>query len=109
MPKGKTYVHGMLFGLYSYGGTMGVSLASRRHPWLTRLLVGALRAESPDFPFTSIQLNYNYASRPHVDKNNLGTSYIVALGAHSGGDVWVHDAEAGEKPFTLGEDEDDVS
>jgi hypothetical protein len=95
----------MLFGLYSYGGTVGVSAKTSQHPWLTKLLIGALRAIAPDFPFSSIQLNYNYASRPHVDKNNLGTSFFVALGNFSGGELWVHD-EDGQEPYTLDGDED---
>jgi hypothetical protein len=30
-----------------------------------------------DFYFTSIQLNMDYASAMHIDKNNLGPSYIT--------------------------------
>ncbi|CAK0831421.1 unnamed protein product, partial [Prorocentrum cordatum] len=85
----------------SYGGSVGVSQRTAQHPWLTRLLAGALCAEMPDFPFTSIQLNYNYASRPHVDKNNLGASVIVGFGDYDGGELWVHDAE-GDEELVLG-------
>jgi len=76
-----------------------------KHPWLTRLLIGALKVVAPDFPFTSIQLNYKYASRPHVDKNNLGTSFIVGLGDYTGGEMWVHD-ESGDDKWTLDGEED---
>ena len=36
-------------------------------------------------------MNYNYAARRHVDSNNLGPSYIIALGSHSGGGLWTAD------------------
>lgn len=105
MPAGQEYVQGLLLGLYSYGGSVGLSAKTAKHPWLTRLLIGAIRAVSADFPFTSIQLNYNYASRPHIDKNNLGTSFIVGLGDYRGGELWVHD-ENGENKWTIQGEED---
>ena len=104
MPAGAQYIQGMLLGLYSYGGSVGLSAKTKKHQWLTRLLVGAMKAVAPDFPFSSIQINYNYASRPHVDKNNLGTSFIVGCGEYTGGELWVHD-ESGEDKCTL-ENED---
>ena len=39
----------------------------------------------PEFCFTSVQVNKNYASALHVDKNNCGPSLIVGLGDYSGG------------------------
>lgn len=111
IPKGQTEIQGLLFGLYSYGGTLGVSAATASHPQLCKLLVSALRAVDADFPFTSIQLNYNYASRPHVDKNNLGCSYIVGFGDYEGGQLWVEDEQAGEDGVncTLNAEDEDVS
>jgi len=94
IPTGQTEVRGLLFGLYSYGGSFGITAATLRHPCLAKLLVAALRAQDPDFPFTAIQLNYNYASRPHIDKNNLGCSYIVGFGGYEGGGLWVQDEAA---------------
>ena len=38
------------------------------------------KALMPRFPHTTVQLNKNYASRPHVDANNLGPSAIIGLG-----------------------------
>eukprot|EP00928_Gymnodinium_smaydae_P086356 TRINITY_DN7040_c1_g1_i2.p1 TRINITY_DN7040_c1_g1~~TRINITY_DN7040_c1_g1_i2.p1 ORF type:complete len:282 (+),score=9.93 TRINITY_DN7040_c1_g1_i2:104-949(+) len=64
-----------------------------------------MRREAPDFPFTSVQLNYGYASKPHVDKNNLGTSFIIGLGEYSGGELWVHD-ESGDVSYVLEATED---
>ena len=105
MPKGVDFVRGLLLGLYSFGGSLGVTSATSKHPWLTRLLVGGIRKVAADFPFTSIQVNYNYSSRAHVDANNLGASYIIGLGEYSGGELWVHD-EAGQEVYVLEGDED---
>eukprot|EP00930_Biecheleria_cincta_P049347 TRINITY_DN34561_c0_g1_i1.p1 TRINITY_DN34561_c0_g1~~TRINITY_DN34561_c0_g1_i1.p1 ORF type:complete len:477 (+),score=62.96 TRINITY_DN34561_c0_g1_i1:190-1620(+) len=105
MPAGQEYVQGLMLGLYVYGGSVGLSAKTSKHPWLTKLLIGALRAVAADFPFTSIQLNYNYASRPHVDKNNLGTSFIVGLGDYTGGELWVHD-ESGDSKWTMRGEQD---
>lgn len=111
IPNGQTEVQGLLMGLYSYGGTLGVSAATTAHPQLCKLLVSALRAIDADFPFTSIQLNFNYASRPHVDKNNLGVSYIVGFGGYEGGELWLEDKDAGDKAVscTLDAEDYDVS
>merc|ERR1712060_908642 len=41
---------------------------------------------------TTIQLNRNYAAREHVDRNNLGPSWIIACGNWTnGGDLWIRD------------------
>jgi len=111
IPKGTAEIQGLLFGLYSYGGTLGVSAATTAHPNLCKLLVSAVQAIDADFPFTSIQLNFNYASRPHVDKNNLGCSYIVGFGDYEGGQLWMEDADAGTEgvSVTLPADDDDVT
>lgn len=111
IPRGLTEVRGMLFGLYNYGGTMGVSAATNSHPNLNKLLISAMQAVDSDFPFTGIQLNYNYASRPHVDKNNLGCSYIVGFGDYKGGELWMHDDDAIDSgvSHTLDPDDEHVS
>ena len=40
-----------------------------------------IRDTLPDaaFRYGTIQVNYNYRARKHIDSNNLGPSYIVAL------------------------------
>lgn len=104
IPDGMKAVHGMILGMYVYSSTVGVSLATARRPWLTKLLVGFLRSECGEGkPFTSIQVNMNYAAKLHVDRNNLGTSHIVGLGNYTGGDLWVED-HLGDYEKTLPED-----
>ena len=49
-----------------------------------------MRRCKPDFTFTSIQIVQDYASALHVDGNNLGPSYILALGDYDGGELYLH-------------------
>ena len=64
---------------------MTVSPTAR--PNLTKLLVAYGRQNCPGFAFTSIQVNKNYRSALHVDRNNLGKSMIVGLGDYSKGEL----------------------
>ena len=43
------------------------------------------------FPFGSLQVNHDYKSRKHIDGNNLGPSFILSLGNHTGGRLWTGD------------------
>lgn len=65
------------------------SRATRERPILARLLTDFVKHEVPDFEFTSIQVNKDYAAALHVDKNNAGTSMIIGLGDYSGGQLWI--------------------
>ena len=102
-PRGASSIRGMNCGLFVYAERIGISAASHRFPWLTRLLALFGRQQHPDFAFTSIQVNVNYASRPHVDRNNLGQSYIIGLGCYTGGELWLHD-DTGNQALALQED-----
>ena len=85
-------VRGMCLGcVNARGGGIIASSHTRKMPRLAKLLVEFGRRSLPaDFTFTSIQVNKNYMSAMHVDKSNLGDSYIVGLGEYEGGDLWVH-------------------
>jgi hypothetical protein len=47
--------------------------------------------DEEQFTFTSIQVNKNYASALHVDRNNKGPSLIIGLGNYQGGQLWTYD------------------
>jgi hypothetical protein len=36
-------------------------------------------------------VNFNYAAKKHVDGNNIGPSYIMSIGDHTGGNLWTAD------------------
>ena len=68
-----------------------VGAETKARPCLTQTLVNFARQYIGDWNFTSIQVNKNYLSALHVDKNNLGPSYIVGVGDYSDGELWVQD------------------
>jgi hypothetical protein len=103
IPKGQEAIRGAVCGLFVFVDLIGVSSFSRRFPWFTKLLAAFCHKEQPGFKFTSIQVNLNYASRAHVDRNNLGQSFIIGLGKYTGGALWLHQDD-GNKPHTLDED-----
>src|SRR6056300_721462 len=55
-----------------------------------------MHTQDPGFEFTSIVINKNHMARLHKDKNNIGESYIIALGDYTGGElrVWNTDKTA---------------
>ena len=71
---------------------MQLSAVSQNFQNLVKLVCAWTAKELPDFPFSSLQINYNYAARKHVDGNNIGPSYIRSLGKHTGGELWTADA-----------------
>ena len=80
---------------------MQLSAVSQNFQNLVKLVCAWTTKELPDFPFSSLQINYNYMARKHVDGNNIGPSYIKAIGAHSGGQLWTADkfvVATGERP-----------
>lgn len=85
-------VLGMCLGVTSHW-TKGakISAATRWRPSTTSLLCRFAQQELPGFEFSSIQVNKDYKAAMHVDKNNLGPSYIIGLGDYSGGWLWLDD------------------
>lgn len=68
-----------------------LSRFTRAHPSLARDIARWVRQTAPDAVFSSVQVNYNYASKKHVDRNNVGPSWICALGDFRGGALWTRD------------------
>eukprot|EP01048_Picozoa_sp_COSAG05_P012980 COSAG05_NODE_1341_length_5140_cov_4.176949_6_plen_517_part_00 len=85
-------ISGMCLGVVNAraNGIVVSSFALDR-PRLTELLARFAKQYVPDFKFTSIQVNKNYMSAMHCDKNNLGNSYIVGVGDYTDGALWVHE------------------
>ena len=84
-------MQGMCLGLvYAFTNGLRTSLASCKCPEVTKIVTEYVKATlpEPDFKFSSIQINYNYAARRHVDGNNMGPSYIQSFGQHTGGNLW---------------------
>jgi hypothetical protein len=92
---------GICLGLvYAIGGKGAkASLVSEQFPtlaqfvvrWCRETLPGNDAGEQNAFPFSSLQINFNYAAKKHVDGNNIGPSYIQCIGDHTGGKLWTAD------------------
>lgn len=96
MPEGTSFIEAFCLGLVGSRWPQVSDHTTEAEP-LTRLLNAFLRGphgppDGQDFPFTSIQVNKNYASKRHVDANNTGDSYIIGLGDYSGGALRVDGA-----------------
>ena len=75
-------------GQKSLGGkTQGPSKWNKKFPELFEIIQNLAKNEIPDFEYTTVQINKNILSLPHIDKNNVGESYIVALGDFEGGEL----------------------
>lgn len=58
--------------------------------------IWALGHQIVPFRFTTVQVNYNYKTKTHIDKNNIGDSVIVGLGDYKGGNLLVEG-----KPYNI--------
>lgn len=67
---------------------MNASRFDAKFPELKRAIF-ALGHRIVPFRFTTVQVNHNYKTNTHIDKNNIGDSVIVGLGNYSGGAVIV--------------------
>lgn len=73
--------------------TRGPSKYNKKFPELFKAIKKMMNMYDPDFKFTTIQLNKNVLSPPHVDKNNVGPSYIIGLGDYEGGKLVIEGKE----------------
>lgn len=69
--------------------TRGESKWNKKFPELFDSLKSLIHNHDPDFEFTTIQLNKNILCPKHTDKNNVGMSYIIALGDFQGGRLFI--------------------
>lgn len=73
--------------------TKGPSRFNKKFKSLYKSLRALIRYYDPDFKYTTIQVNKNVFCNPHVDKNNMGPSYGIALGDFTGGKLVVEGKE----------------
>ena len=43
------------------------------------------------FRYSTVQVNFSYAAKLHVDKNNMGPSLATGLGSFEDGELWIID------------------
>ena len=73
--------------------TRGPSKWNNKFPKLYKLLKLLIKFYKPNFDYTTIQVNKNVFSLPHIDKNNVGPSYAIALGNFTGGKLVIEGTE----------------
>jgi len=91
LPAGKAFVYSDTFGLVnsrrSPSGTR--SALTNAYPAMMKLISKWFKATAPrrlrDVPFTSVNVNFEYAARLHRDTRNAGPSIIRTLGEFTGG------------------------
>ena len=73
--------------------TRGPSRFNKRFSVLFDKLKTFINDFDSEFEYTTIQINKNIQCEPHVDKNNVGLSYIIAIGDYEGGDLIIEGKE----------------
>ena len=98
IPDGKDFVHSQSVGLTTQKGRAPtLSSLCSSCPLLAKLLSRFVLDHDPGYRFTTITLNYNYASAPHHDVNHEdGHARIIALGNFEGGELLLHESGNGE-------------
>ena len=71
----------------------GPSRNNKKYNILFDKLKEFISKRKPNFTYTNIQVNKNVFCNPHVDKNNVGPSYVIALGDFTGGDLVIEGEE----------------
>eukprot|EP00439_Symbiodinium_sp_Y106_P017800 s6038_g2.t1 len=80
------------FGVFRHGGSVGLTRVTYDRPWITSLLVRAMKEKCPDAEFSALYLSVNTPRDVHMDSNNLSgiPNYIYPLAVpHRGGDLWI--------------------
>ena len=64
--------------------------ATLENPGLTKMLTAYIReiVDDPNFLFSSMLITKHSEFGLHVDKKNVGPSVVIALGDHTGGEIW---------------------
>jgi hypothetical protein len=89
-PEGHSFVFSDTMGLVSdRTGHIIATKYTLAYPTVAKVLTQYVSDHAPKevgtFPFTSININKNYAGRRHRDGNNVGPSLIKAFGSFTGG------------------------
>ena len=103
IPEGEDAVKGMLLGAYTYANEAGIAALTKKHQAEVEFLCGVMGHYDSTFEHTSIQINLDYAARPHTDRNNEGLSYIIAVGNYVSGELWV-EIEDGQEEYQIPKD-----
>jgi hypothetical protein len=85
-PRHRGGIFGLIRGRYKSG--IGLSALSKQYPEIYKEIVKIGKEICP-FHFTTIQINHNLVSTPHIDKNNVGEGLLVSFGDYEGGNIMI--------------------
>mgnify|MGYP004045730089 CR=1 FL=1 len=95
--QGQPFIYACALGLVN-NYCLGLCMSTHANVGvnLTKVITRYFRQNVPDFKYTTVQFNKNYATKMHVHGNNEGPSHIVGFGNYSAGEVWIYDEENGK-------------
>lgn len=67
----------------------GYSKFTEQHPQLWKAIQDMADYLDPKHRYTSVTINHNVSCKPHKDRRNDGTTMIIALGDHEGGELCI--------------------
>lgn len=79
--------------IYRHWRGVGVCSNTAKYPEIWDELQAIQKKYFPSFEYDGIQINHNYQSIPHKDKNNTGLSLIISWGDYSGGELCLDTGE----------------
>eukprot|EP01043_Picozoa_sp_COSAG02_P017300 COSAG02_NODE_782_length_17259_cov_36.492599_2_plen_1418_part_00 len=89
----KRNLYGQTLGLKVYGG-MAISALTEKNPETVKLITKLARDQLPeDYKFSCVFVTKDSQYPVHIDSGNHGPSYVMTLGFHENGGLWV--AECG--------------
>ena len=79
----------LVLGAYCKGGIVGTSRATAAHPATCLLLNTAVIKVASKHQWTSLAINVDNQTEPHVDRHNGDTpSLLLGVSHHTAGDLW---------------------
>lgn len=91
-PRGFAQGSTFSLGAYRKGGIVGLCRETTGHPATCRLLNTAIIAINRSHTWTSIAVNWDNCTEPHVDRHNdCCPSLLLGLSHHNAGELWLAD------------------
>ena len=86
---------GCCFGLSRGNSPNPYCHAPEKYHALIHQIITSAARDHPLFRFTTIQINVDLSAALHADCANIGPSLVLAIGPHTGGNLWVFNSAEG--------------
>ncbi|CAE7264901.1 unnamed protein product [Symbiodinium sp. CCMP2592] len=93
-------------GVFVHGGIVGLRRTTGLFPNCIQVFTRLIREAQPGFVFSSLSVNQNVRTLPHIDKNNLSgePNLVVPLSRFRSGGIWVLAESSSERLRHRGKD-----